>query len=214
MQTFRAEDGTLHPHLAVLQRLVCESWREALRTLQELVGPLEVETGPVCVEVVDRDRMVGALAPADESMVAVGSLVGGPIRTRLLMLWRTADAINAAAALGVPPTRQAPCAGAAAQQTNGMGELGRSALAEMGNIVGSAFLTALAARTRLRLIPSAPLFGEGTAGAALEQAGGIPDAGQVALLRSRFLTRGDCPFGCSFFVIVEPYGLKAFQPRA
>lgn len=96
------------------------------------------------LEVVPLDALV-RLAVAAEAPVGLHVVVGGEAAGSLLVVFPLASARALLAILGVPRDgAEAPSA------------LERSALAEMGNLLASSFLTELGDATRLRLLPSPP----------------------------------------------------------
>lgn len=93
-----------------------------------------------------------------EVVVAVYVAVGGQIDGHLMILLGQTAALRV-----VDMLMEAP-----AGTTTQMDDLSLSALAELGNVCGSAFLNALADRTHLRMTPSTPAVVTDMAGAILE----------------------------------------------
>jgi chemotaxis protein CheC len=101
-----------------------------------------------------------------QDVVAVGVKLVGPLTGDLLLALPEPDAENLAAMLGYPP------AGA-------WGEFPESALMESGNIVGSAFVSAVGALVREKLLLSVPTFTRGSGRECVERL--VSHAGSVAL---------------------------------
>ncbi|MBE0695611.1 MAG: chemotaxis protein CheC [Anaerolineaceae bacterium] len=100
--------------------------------------------------------------------------------------------------------------------TTQLGQMERSALAEVGNMTGTFFLNAIAAATGTSIRPSPPAVMVDMIGAILDiiiaTSGGISD--QVMLLEARFYD-GDRAVETSFWVIPDGTTIKAFgTPKA
>lgn len=91
---------------------------------------------------------------------------------------------------------------------NTIGEIETSAIMEVGNILAATYLNALAAFTRLTLIPSVPALGIDMAGAVLDAV--LAQFGQVAdhvmVLETCFQKEGQDVVG-QFFLLPEPEAL-------
>jgi chemotaxis protein CheC len=109
-----------------------------------------------------------------QDLVAVGVKLEGPLAGDLLLALPEADAERLAAQLGFPP-------GA------GWGGLAESALLESGNIVGSAFVSAVARMVGETLLLSVPTFARGSGKWVVEAL--VKHAGSVALA-TRFSCAG------------------------
>jgi chemotaxis protein CheC len=83
-----------------------------------------------------------------QDLVAVGVKLEGPLTGDLLLALPEPDAENLATLLGYPPDKR-------------WGGVSESALMESGNIVGSAFVSAVAALVREKLLLSVPTFARG-----------------------------------------------------
>jgi chemotaxis protein CheC len=101
-----------------------------------------------------------------QDLVAVGVKLEGPLTGDLLLALPEPDAENLAAMLGYPPT-------------GSWSGLAESALLESGNIVGSAFVSAVAALVREKLLLSVPTFARGNGRECVERL--VSHAGSVAL---------------------------------
>jgi chemotaxis protein CheC len=101
-----------------------------------------------------------------QDLVAVGVKLEGPLTGDLLLALPEPDAENLASLLGSPP----------AGQWGGMAE---SALMESGNIVGSAFVSAVAVLVREKLLLSVPTFARGNGRECVQKL--VSHAGSVAL---------------------------------
>src|SRR6266511_3396914 len=95
-----------------------------------------------------------------QDLVAVGVKLEGPLTGDLLLALPESDAENLAAMLGYPPSDR-------------WGGLAESALMESGNIVGSAFVTAVGALVKEKLLLSVPTFARGSGRACVERLGDV-----------------------------------------
>jgi chemotaxis protein CheC len=102
-----------------------------------------------------------------QDLVAVGVKLEGPLTGDLLLALPEADAENLALMLGYPVGGGA------------WGGVAESALMESGNIVGSAFVSAVAALVKEKLLLSVPTFARGNGRACVEKL--VAHAGSVAL---------------------------------
>jgi chemotaxis protein CheC len=100
-------------------------------------------------------------------LVAVGVKLEGRLTGDLLLALPETDADGLARMLGFPP---------GADGWTGMAE---SALMESGNIVGSAFVSAVAALVKERLLLSVPTFARGSGRACVERL--VSHAGSIAI---------------------------------
>ncbi len=101
-----------------------------------------------------------------QDLVAVGVKLEGPLTGDLLLVLPEPDAENLATLLGFTP---AP----------GWGGMAESALMESGNIVGSAFVSAVGTFVGEKLLLSVPTFARGSGRRCVEQL--VDHAGSVAL---------------------------------
>ena len=142
--------------LETLRRLASEGGREAAAAIGRLLDrPTEVDEarlheGPDAAGVA---RMVGR---PDLDLVAIAMELQAPLGGRLLLLL-TADEAERVA------QRLVPDAAAGSLDT-----VGESALTEMGNIAGSAFVSALAERIQSRLLHGVPRLTRGSARTCLD----------------------------------------------
>jgi chemotaxis protein CheC len=126
-----------------------------------------------------------------QELVAVGVKLEGALTGDLLLALPGTDAERLAAMLGFPPSPR-------------WGGMAESALMESGNIVGSAFVSAVAALVRQRLLLSVPTFARGSGRACVEQL--VAHAGSVALA-TRFSAAGEhssAPLEGLILVMPEP----------
>jgi chemotaxis protein CheC len=101
-----------------------------------------------------------------QDLVAVGVKLEGPLTGDLLLALPEPDAENLAAMLGHPPS-------------DGWGVFPESALMESGNIVGSAFVSAVGSLVKQKLLLSVPTFARGSGRHCIEQL--VAHSGSVAL---------------------------------
>ena len=125
-------------------------------------------------------RSAGAIADflgsLGQDLVAVGVRLEGPLQGDLLLALPERDAERLAGLLGYPAEGHA------------FGALAESALMESGNIVGSAFVSAIAALVGQKLLLSVPTFARGSGRRCVEAL--VAHAGSVALA-TRFSWRGE-----------------------
>jgi chemotaxis protein CheC len=122
-----------------------------------------------------------------QDLVAVGVKLEGPLTGDLLLALPEPDAERLAALLGYPAPGGA------------FGQLAESALMETGNIVGSAFVSAVAALVGEKLLLSVPTFARGSGRHCVEAL--VAHAGSVALA-----TRFTCSDGAALegLILVMP----------
>lgn len=142
--------------LETLRRLAATGGREAAQAIGRLLGrpttvdEVQVVPGPDAAGIV---RMVGR---PDAESVAVAMDLHDPLGGRFLLLLSAEEAEQVSERL-VPS--------AAAGSLDAVGE---SALVEMGNIAGSAFVSALARHLQVRLLHGVPRLSRGGARACLD----------------------------------------------
>jgi len=116
------------------------------------------------------------LGSLGQDLVAVGVKLEGPLTGDLLLALPEQDAETLARILGFPPAGDG--------RWSGMAE---SALMESGNIVGSAFVSAVGTLVNQKLMLSVPTFARGSGKACVERL--VTHAGSVALA-TRFTWAG------------------------
>jgi chemotaxis protein CheC len=132
---------------------------------------------------------VDELGPPGTEATAVVLPIVGELDAIVLMLFAPKDAKRICALLGVDPAT----------------ELGRSALNEVGNIVGTAYINALCALTGLELEPAPPQATTDMLGAIVESVlAEHASAQDVALLLDSDLLVGVEDEACSFSFILVP----------
>jgi len=138
-------------------------------------------------------RSAGAIADflgtLDTELVAVGLRLDGVLAGHLLVALTEPDARRLARRLGQPVEGDGPWS-----------PLAESALMESGNIVGSAFVSAIAAMVGEKLLPSVPSLVRGRGRACIDQLV-ERDAGTMALA-TRFSTAEDG--GLEGLILVVP----------
>ncbi len=117
------------------------------------------------------------LGALDRALVVVGLRLEGVLAGHLLLVATEPDARALAARLGQPVPPGDP-----------WGPLAESALMESGNIVGSAFVSAIADMLSERLLPSVPALARGGARACLEAL--APGSPARVALATRFWSGG------------------------
>jgi chemotaxis protein CheC len=176
-------------HVDALQELTTIGCGAALTALAKLSGlRLDMDVpeswigaGPGAIA-----DFLGALG---SDLVAVGVRLVGPLTGHLLLALPERDAEALASALGVP----------AREGTFGM--LAESGLMECGNIVGSAFVTAVGRLVQETLLLSVPTFARGSGKACVEKL--VSHAGSVALA-ARFTATGTAALEGLILVMPEP----------
>jgi chemotaxis protein CheC len=127
-----------------------------------------------------------------QELVAVGVKLEGPLTGDLLLALPEPDAQRLAAMLGHP--RDAAWSG-----------VPQSAIMESGNIVGSAFVSAVGTLVRRTLLLSVPTFARGSGRTCVEQL--VAHAGSVALA-TRFSAPGEGGAGLEGLILVMPEPAK------
>jgi chemotaxis protein CheC len=184
------------PHLGrreldALQEIATIGCGQALTALGKLMSRrLEMDVPEAWV-----GRAAGAIADflgaLGQDVVAVGVRLEGLLAGHLVLALTERDAERLAAALGYPVP--AP---------DGWGALAESAVMESGNIVGSAFVSAIARMMNGKLLLSVPTLARGGGKACLDR---LVDreAGRVALA-TRFSTEGPTALEGLILVMPEP----------
>jgi chemotaxis protein CheC len=129
---------------------------------------------------------LGALG---SDLVCAGVKLEGPLTGHLLLALPEADAEALAQALGVPA------------EAGRFGQLAESAIMESGNIVGSAFVSAVAKLVGETLLLSVPTFARGSGKACVDRL--VDHAGSVALA-TRFTSAARPPLEGLILVMPEP----------
>ena len=179
-------------HVDALQELTtigCGAALTALARLSRLRLDMDVPeswigAGPGAIA-----DFLGALGT---QLVAVGVRLEGPLSGHLLLALPERDAGALATALGVPP------------EDGQFGTLAESGLMECGNIVGSAFVTAVARLVNETLLLSPPTFARGSGKACVEKL--VDHAGSVALA-ARFTSAAAPSLEGLILVMPEPAGI-------
>ena len=158
----------------------------AATALSSMVGrPIDVSVpNALAVPLADAVDEVGA--PGDEATGIVLPIVGD-LDAIVLMLFRPSAAATVCGLLGVEPGT----------------ELGRSALSEIGNILGTAYVNALAAITGLEIEPAPPQAATDMLGAIVDSVLAQNAAAQdvALLLDSALIVENEA---CSFSVLLVP----------
>jgi chemotaxis protein CheC len=106
------------------------------------------------IEEVSKRNAASLIGKADDKVIGIYLLFSGNTSGQILLAFVQDTAFELVdMAMGAPP-----------DSTHEMGEMERSVLGEMGNIVGAFFLNSVADCVGLRLMPSPPLVVEGKAG--------------------------------------------------
>jgi chemotaxis protein CheC len=154
-------------HVDALQELTTIGCGSALTALAKLTGlrlDMDVPESWIGTSAGAIADFLGALG---SDLVTVGVRLEGALTGHLLLALPERDAEALARALGVPASQGA------------FGTLAESGLMECGNIVGSAFVTAVAKLVNEKLLLSVPTFARGSGKACVERL--VDHAGSVAL---------------------------------
>jgi len=184
---------TLPPrHVDALQELTTIGCGAALTALARLTGlRLDMDVPESWIGTSD-GAIASFLGALGSDLVAVGVRLEGALTGHLLLALPEQDAEALAAALGVP-ARQGE-----------FGTLAESGLMECGNIVGSAFVTAVARLVNQTLLLSVPTFARGSGKACVEKL--VDHAGSVAVA-ARFTSAASPALEGLILVMPEPSGM-------
>jgi chemotaxis protein CheC len=176
-----------------LQELATIGCGRAITALGKLAGRrLEMDVPEAWVGTAP-GAIAAFLGALGADLVAVGVKLEGPLTGDLLLALPERDAEALATVLGFPP---APAGDAA---WSGMAE---SALMESGNIVGSAFVSAVGTLVGEKLLLSIPAFARGSGRACVERL--VAHAGSVALATRFSCNEGGCSLEGLILVMPEP----------
>ncbi len=185
-------------HVDALQELTsigCGAALTALARLTRLRLDMDVPEAWIGTSEGAIASFLGALG---SDLVAVGVRLEGALTGHLLLALPERDAEALAGALGVP----AP--------GGDFGALAESGIMECGNIVGSAFVTAVAKLVKETLLLSVPTFARGNGKACVERL--VDHAGSVALA-ARFTSPQPPRLEGLILVMPEPAGIARLLAR-
>jgi chemotaxis protein CheC len=161
--------------LDALQELATIGCGQAITALGKLTGRrIEMDVPEAWVGA-EAGAIAAFLGGLGQDLVAVGVRLEGALTGDLLLALPERDAEGLAALLGFPPATSTSD-GVDEVQWGGMAE---SALMESGNIVGSAFVSAVAALVGEKLLLSVPTFARGSGKACVERL--VAHEGSIAL---------------------------------
>jgi chemotaxis protein CheC len=149
-----------------LQELASIGCGRAISALGKLAGRRFEMDVPEAWMGAEPGAIAAFLGGLGQDLVAVGVRLEGPLTGDLLLALPEADGARLAALLGFPPEP-------------GWGGMAESALMESGNIVGSAFVSAVGTLVGEKLLLSVPAFASGSGRACVEAL--VAHAGSVAL---------------------------------
>lgn len=170
-----------------LQELASVGCGQAISALGKLSGRRIDMDVPEAWFGADAGAIAHFLGSMGQDLIAVGVQLEGALTGNLVLALPEADAEKLAAMLGFP----------ADGRWEGMAE---SALMESGNIVGSAFVSAVGTMVGEKLLLSIPTFARGSGRACVERL--VDHAGSVALA-TRF-TCGEPGAGLEGLILVMP----------
>lgn len=152
--------------LDALQELATIGCGQAITALGKLAGRrIEMDVPEAWVGA-EAGAIAAFLGGLGQELVAVGVRLEGPLEGDLLLALPERDAEGLAAVLGFPPSFD-------------WGGMAESALMESGNIVGSAFVSAVGTLVHEKLLLSVPTFARGSGKACVERL--VAHAGSIAL---------------------------------
>ncbi|HSM91545.1 MAG TPA: chemotaxis protein CheC [Anaeromyxobacteraceae bacterium] len=170
-----------------LQEIASVGCGQAISALGKLAGRRIDMDVPEAWFGADAGAIAHFLGSMGQDLVAVGVRLEGALTGNLLFALTEPDAEALAALLGFP----------AGERWEGMAE---SALMESGNIVGSAFVSAVGTMVGEKLLLSVPAFAQGSGRACVERL--VDHAGSIALA-TRF-TCGEPGAGLEGLILVMP----------
>lgn len=176
------------------QEVLSRGVARAVTGLAQLVGQ-EILVSSVNARLVPLREAAALLGGPDASLVAVYLEVWGSAKGHMVFAYRPEAVLDLIDLL----------LGASPRSPWALGELERSALGEVGNIMGSSFLGALAEATGARLQPSPPVVVLDMAGAILDAVMGdvMQGAEEALVLEVLFGTRQHQLMG-TFLVMPNP----------
>lgn len=172
-----------------LQELASIGCGQAISALGKLAGRQFEMDVPEAWIGAEPGAIASFLDGLGRELVAVGVKLEGALTGDLLLALPVADAESLAAMLGFPP----------AGSWGGMAE---SALMESGNIVGSAFVSAIGTLVQEKLLLSVPAFARGTGGAVVERL--VSHAGSIALATRFSASVGSTGAALEGLILVMP----------
>jgi len=140
--------------LAMWSKLAKLGGTNAVSGLSQMINQ-EITVGTINLEEVSMRSAASLLGKPDEKVVGIYLLFSGATHGQILLAFQPIVAFELVdMAMGIPTG-----------STTSLGEMERSVLGEMGNIVGTFFLNALADSADVRLMPSPPAVVEDMVGA-------------------------------------------------
>jgi len=141
---------------------------------------------------------VEAAGPAEQEITGIVLGIVGEMQGTVLLLVPPADADKICRMLGVEPD----------------GEFALSALGEIGNIVGTSYINALAAMTGMDIEPTPPSTATDMLGALVASVlAGQAHAGDIALMLDSNLVVEDEDCSISFFLVPDQGGVDELLSR-
>ncbi len=148
------ETTTTELNLASWTQLAKLGSTTAVSGLSQMVNK-DFSVTALSIEEVSKRSAAGLLGKPDARVIGIYLQFSGETTGQILLTFDPVTAYELVdMALGIPP-----------ESTQILGEMERSVLGEMGNIVGAFFLNSVADRVRSRLMPSPPVVVQGPAGA-------------------------------------------------
>ncbi len=171
----------------------------AATALAQLLGGRRVGMTVTEARVQPRGALRARLSALGPRLTGVRLALRGGAEGELLLAWEKADAERLSALLAASEM-------VGAESDTGQPDLSDSALMEVGNIVASAYLNAVAKVTGLMLLPSVPELVHGDAETLAQSLAIAPDSpGEMLLLETWLEVEGDAPT-CGHVLIVSDAG--------
>jgi chemotaxis protein CheC len=145
--------------LSILTRLISKATLNAISGIAEMIGR-DVEVRAVNLRQLTAENVPAFLKDPESILIGIDLEIRGDAEGNMLLIYSPQIAFGLVDLLVGNPLGQ----------TQGLEEMGASALGEMGNIAGGFFLNSLADDTGMRLLPSTPTVTVDTVSALLDGA--------------------------------------------
>jgi chemotaxis protein CheC len=178
--------------LEIWSDLVNQSTANAMATLSTMMGR-EVAVHSLGLRQVSMDEVVRLVGGPEALTVGVYLTVSGNANGHIMLMYEPKIALAFVDML----------MGQEIGTTSDLGEMELSALGEMGNVVGSSFLNALADGANLRLMPSPPILFRDMAGALTTSLADVLMTRDEAFIADTTFRIGKSPVRYLFVIPVE-----------
>jgi len=175
--------------------------RHAVKGLSEMTGQELTATAPVLrfVPILKVPDQVGGL---EKEVVGVYLRASGEMAGQFMLILPYSKALEFVDVLMLQPSGT----------TQELDDMGKSALAEMGNLAGSFFLNAIAEQTRLETLPSTPAVIFDMVGAVLDVivATSAEAANEVIMIQTSIM-HGEMQIKADFWYIPDPRAMQVIE---